>query len=272
MMSAKSKNKLLLMVILAFAVFGFYSIKVNAVSAEYSQSYTSDNKLSFGTLVSLVDNSENKIEPTSISNAKNYLGVYVANEGSILAINKQNDGYQVAVSGNTIALVSDENGDIKKGDKLAISKIDGVASKALSGNNVVGVAAYDFDESSSKNSVTQVNLADGSTGNVVIGPMEMEIYTVKKDVEVKPGLIGWVERLTGKEVTPFKILVALLITILLFFCVTAMATSATRNTIIQASRNPLAKPVIMRALVRIFMFIAIISIIGVVLIYVVLRA
>lgn len=271
-MKANKKTGLLFLAIVAVAVIGLRSSVVYGVAAEYSKSYKSNQSLTFGTLVSIVDGSSDTIQPTTLANSKNFLGVYVGEQGSTIALNKQQDSAQVAISGDTIALVSNENGDIHKGDKLAVSRIDGVASKARENIAVVGIALADFDENESKNTKLNITLADGASKDVTIGPVEMEIYTLKKDSVSQPGLVGWIERVTGKEVTPLKMIIAFLITVLLIFSITIMTYSAIRNTIVQASRNPLAKPVIMQALVRIFMFIAIISIIGVGLIYLVLKA
>ena len=213
---------------------------VIAVSAEYTQAYNSDEPLSFGTLVSLKDLAGDTIEPATISNSRKFLGVYVEKEGATVAVTKPSGDYQVAVSGSAISLVSNISGDIREGDLVAPSVISGVAGKFSAGNNVIGVALSDFDRSDPKNTKVDVVLTDGSKKQAIIGPLAIELFAIKNGVEPKPDLIGWVERLSGKPVSSFKIVSALVLTVLLIGSVTIMAYSAIRNTIVQSSRNPLA--------------------------------
>lgn len=248
------------------------SSSVFAVSAEYTQPYSSDVELSFGSLVSLKDTSGDIVEPTTIANARKFLGVYVEDEGATVAITRSGGDKQIAVSGSTVALVSTISGDIREGDLLAPSLITGVASKFDKDNSVIGVALSDFDVNNPKNSNVEVTLIDGGKKNTVIGPLVIELFAIKNGVQPKPDLIGWVERISGKPVSTFKIVSALVLTVLLLGSVTIMAYSAIRNTIVQSSRNPLAKPVIMRTLLRVFIIIVGITLAGIVIIYAVLRA
>lgn len=245
---------------------------VSAVSAEYTQPYQSDEKLAFGTLVSLKELTGDTVEPTTIANSRKFLGVYVEEEGATVAVTRNSGNRQVAVSGSSIALVSDISGDINEGDLLAASVITGVASKFDEGTSVIGVALSDFDNANPKNTKLDVVLADGSKKQTIIGPLAIELFSIKNGIEPKPDLIGWVERVSGKPVSTFKIVAALMLTVALLGSVTAMAYSAIRNTIVQSGRNPLAKPVIMRTLLRVMFMIVGITLAGVVLIYAVLRA
>lgn len=251
----------------------FMTSAAGAVSADFAQSYTTTQNISFGTFVSHVDGSENKIEPMSSSNLVRYVGVYIGDEGATLAVNKQVAKSQVAVSGNAVALVTSVAGDVKKGDLLAVSSIVGVAEKANTGASIVGIAREDFNNSNPKNSNVNVSLSSGETKVATIGPLEIEIYTAKQNesLEAKPGIVSWLERMAGKQITPFKFIAILIIIALLLTSITVMAYAAISNTIVQASRNPLAKPVIMHALSRIFAIIGVVVVAGLVLIYVVLK-
>lgn len=54
----------------------------------------------------------------------------------------------IALDGRVPLKVSNENGPIKKGDKLAASNIPGVAAKAIKSGETIGTALEDFDETS----------------------------------------------------------------------------------------------------------------------------
>lgn len=266
------KNLLLTLLVAALAAAVFGCDHARAVSAEYAQSYSSDKNLAFGTLVSLVSDGKTRVEPTTIANVQNYLGVYVADQSVTLAVDKLDGEKQIAVSGNTIALVSSVAGEIKEGDMLGASVVAGVASRASDNVSLVGVAQSDFSESSSKNSKIQITLGDGTKKEVVIGPLAIKIFASKNGASSKPVIIGWIEQASGKQVSTFKLVVILVVAVLLIGSVTTMAYAAIRTTIVQSSRNPLARPVIVHTLLRIVIIIAAIAFAGVVVVYAVLKA
>ena len=247
------------------------SASVLAVSAEYTQSYVAEQKMSFGTLVSLEKGSESRVVIATASNAPNFIGVSVNGSDSTVAINKNTDQTQVAVSGKTIALVSNINGDIKKGDLLTVSTIDGVASKALNNENIIGASEADFDITATKNTATNINTTDGKNQKAVVGPAQVNLFRVQKNTYSTTGLVGWIERVSGKPVSVLKLAMVSLISLAVLACIIAMSYSAIRNTVVQASRNPLARPVIVEVLVRVLLIVLITAVIGASLITVVLK-
>lgn len=270
-MIRRSKTVVLITLLLAVLLL---PATVFAVAAEYTKSYIGDDSLAFGALVSLKAGSDTTVELTTPSNAKQFLGVYVGEDTATLAINRMSNQQQIAISGKVVALVSDIDGKIHKGDLLVASPIAGVASKndIFGRGTVVGIASSDFAESGSKNTKVTITQADGKKKQVVVGPLTIDLFAIKNGLEPKPNLIGWVERVSGKPVSTLKITAALVLTITLVGCVTAMAYSAIRNAIVQSSRNPLAKPVIMETLLRVCVIISMVSTVGIVVIYAVLRA
>lgn len=257
----------LLLMVMFFAGYA----RTGAVAAEYTQSYQSDKPISFGSLVSLVAGSEQKIELATNTNARNFLGVNVSDGGSTLAVNKQENQTQVAVNGKVVALVSDIFGPIHKGDLLTISTIDGIAAKAMSDENVIGSAGADFSTTSQKNTTQNITSGNGQNQQVNIGPLEIELFRIQKNTSGRPGFIGWVERVSGEPVAPFKMASVTVIAFGVIASITAMSYSAIRTTITQSSRNPLARPVIMQVLARIFVGVILIAIFGSLLIYLVLK-
>lgn len=260
--------------ILVLLTLGFIvaaSASVFAVSAEYTQSYMAEQKMSFGTLVSLQEGSESRVVIATASNAPNFIGVSIADSGSTVAINKNTAETQVAVSGKAIALVSNINGDIKKGDLLTVSNIDGVAAKALNNESIIGSSEADFDITATKNTATNINTTDGKNQKAVVGPAQVNLFRIQKNTYSTTGLVGWIERVSGKPVSVLKLAMVSLISLAVLACIITMSYSAIRNTVVQASRNPLARPVIVEVLVRVLLIVLITAVIGASFITVVLK-
>lgn len=241
-----------------------------AVSAEYSQSYKSNQELHFGSLVSLDKSSTNIILATT-ENAKNFLGVYIADSGSTLAVNKSDEEKQVAVNGRTVALASTINGPINKGDLLTISPIGGVAALASESDQVIGSANTAFDEANIKNTKTEIITAGGNKKETIIGPIEIDLFRIQKNTATSQGLLDKLEQTTGKPISTLKLVMIALLSVALIGAIGSMSYAAIRTSIVQSSRNPLAQPVIMQSLAKIVFIIVLTSIVGVSLIYLVIR-
>ena len=249
----------------------FFTGNVFAVSAEYTQSYSSDQKLYFGSLVSLEPNNESKITLANTENAKNFLGVYIDDGGSTLAVNMSDAANQVAVNGKVVALASNLNGDIKKGDFLAISTVSGVASKALASDSVIGSANTDFDENNPKNTRTEIINSDGLKREIVVGPIEIDLFKIQKNTSFQPGILQKLEQSIGKPISSLKLVLITLLSLAIVVAIASMSYAAIRTSIIQSSRNPLAQPVIMQSLAKTIFIIVLTGIIGFSLIYLVIR-
>lgn len=261
----------LCLIILGIAFTTLISAKVSAVSAEYSQSYRSDEVLSFGSLVSLAENSESKIVLATSANARSFLGVNIGDSGSTVAVNKTDTENQVAVNGKAVALASNVTGEIKKGDLLTISVISGVASKAYGTDNIIGAASTNFDASNPKNSSTQITTENGSNKQVTIGPLEIDLFRIQKNASSNAGLVGWIERVFGKPVSTIKLVMVTIISLAVVGAIVSMSYSAIRTSISQASRNPLAQPIIMQVLAKVLFVIVVTTVIGASLILLVLK-
>lgn len=248
---------------------------VLAVSADLTTAYSTDQKIFPGTLVSLSSKDKTKIEPTTKANSSEYIGVLVKNDDSTLAINSSSSKGQVATVGNVITLVSDEMGVINKGDLLAVSSLTGVATKAVGeGSRIVGVALQSFDLTSINNTKISAKISGNSSESYTVGPIEMQVFVKKNNSggDTKPALITWVENASGRPVSISKFVIICGLVLALISSVTAMAYAAIKNTIVQSSRNPLAKPVIAGTLLRVVIIISAIAITGCALIYAIIKA
>ncbi len=266
----KNKNIVFSWQFISVSAILLFSGMAFAVSAEYSQSYKSDQNLYFGSLVSL-DSTKSKVILASKENSKNFLGIYIADSPSTLAVNKSDVEKQIAVTGKAVALASNVNGPIKKGDYLAISSISGVASVASELDSVVGSASVDFDENSNKNTKTTVKLPSGQTKEVTIGPIEIDLFRIQKNTVATTGILEKIEQSSGQPISALKLVLIVVLSVALMGAIASMSYAAIRTSIIQSSRNPLAQPVIMQSLAKTIFIIVLTSIIGVSLIYLVIR-
>lgn len=77
------------------------------------------------------------------------IGVISLNPGIAISLTSQSEkNYPVVSSGNTYVRISTINGNIKKGDYLATSSIQGVAMKAEKSGYVMGTALEDYSAES----------------------------------------------------------------------------------------------------------------------------
>jgi len=111
---------------------------------DYAERYVSDDKLEAGELVTADANGVNKVR--RITSTKDpILGVVSTRPGFITGRNTQGS-YPIALAGRVPIKVSTKNGAIKAGDYLTSSDIAGVAMKAVSPGEVIGIALEAYDK------------------------------------------------------------------------------------------------------------------------------
>ena len=115
------------------ALFLFSLSPVGAASANISKSYKSSDQIPNGSLVSLNNQKTDYVIQSNTKNGSKLLGVAVAADESLLAVNPTDGSVQVATSGTAVALVSDLNGSIKVGDQIGVSPFDGIGMKISGG-------------------------------------------------------------------------------------------------------------------------------------------
>ena len=121
----------------------FYPLTANSLTS-ISQSYKSEDDLSIGSIVSIKANSSNEVIASTSNNVDAMIGVVIKDGESILSLTNKDAGtVQVATSEIASVLVSDINGEVKKGDQITASPIKGVGMKATNNIKVVGVAQED---------------------------------------------------------------------------------------------------------------------------------
>jgi hypothetical protein len=100
------------------------------VSADLAEIYPSADILEPGEVVVISDSRDGYIERSKIANDTKAAGVISTEPGIVL--NSSEKGYKLALAGKVPVNVSNENGDIKRGDLLVVSSTPGYAMKNAS--------------------------------------------------------------------------------------------------------------------------------------------
>lgn len=186
---------------------------------------------------------------------------------------------QAALSGTADTLVSNVNGTIHAGDLITASPIAGIGMKAVRPTVVVGTAQADLDSSST---VTKsVEGLNGKPVTVKIGLIPVAISVAYYSggsasglvsAYVPPILQSFADAITGKEVSPLRVLMGTLALLLGFGIVAIMLSTSIRNELISLGRNPLARTTLLRALVDIILAAIAVALITLVAVYAILIA
>lgn len=206
-----------------------------------------------GMLVSAQADSPETVVPSSLDNADLLLGV--VGQGSTLEISDTESTIQVVRSGETIALVSDINGNIQTGDRITASPLEGVGMRATENVVVVGVAQRDLDDVE----VSEREIADneGNLNTVRIGLLPIQIETIfyvgqaSGSSYVPTFLQGVADSVAGKQVSPARVIVAVILLLLLFISIVVLLYSATKSSIISIGRNPLSEKSVRKSLLQV---------------------
>ncbi len=245
-----------------------------------TQGYSSDEVFQRGMLVSLKENDATKIEPADDSNSKRLHGLVVnANDASVTLSNTDAKSQTfVATVGRYEGLVSDENGSIKAGDYISISKIRGIGKKADDkATAVIGKALVDFDGTKNVLSTTDLKDNGGVTQKIHITRILLDIG-IGANPLAKPetvNLPGFLKRATDalvhKSVSPLRVYLSLLILLASVAIAGSMLYAGVRSSMISIGRNPLSKQSIVRSLIQVIITSFIVFIIGIFGVYLLLK-
>lgn len=240
------------------SLLAFFAIFSNALlnaqgAAAISQSFqTTDTNLTAGALMSLRTGSNNTAELATTDNVQRLVGV-VGND--TLVELGSGSGTQVVTSGVTSALVSDANGSINAGDKITASPIAGIGQKATTSAQVIGIAQGGLNTSSAQTKTVQAQ--DGSQVVVHIAKVPVQVNVT---FYVPPGseasflpafLQDFANAVSGKEVSPVRVVISALILLLAFVSIAVLLYSTVRSSIISIGRNPLSEKAVRKSIFQI---------------------
>lgn len=230
---------------------------LGATTGAISQDYeTNTPSITAGELLSLSSAGSSIVEPANSTTDVSRLTGVAADKPLLELSGKGNSSVQVVVGGTSSALVSDINGPVKIGDKITASPVSGVGMKAVSSAEVVGIAQANL---TAVPTVTRsVAGTNGKNVQIKIGLLPIavvvEYYSVTSATGtassfVPPFLQSLANQLTGKQVSPLRVLLGAILLIMGFAAVTFMLYVAIRSGIISIGRNPLAERALRKGLV-----------------------
>jgi len=241
--------------------------------ASLSQGYTATDTLAIGSIVSLENNTSDKVIASATSNVDSILGV-VINDGStpLSLSNGQDNQVQVITSGMAPVLVSDINGEIVQGDQITASPIKGVGMKATTNTKVVGIAQGTPRNSSEKQSYTD---NEGNKRSLVLGEVSVLVnasYFFKQPEKtiIPSSVQSMANALAGKTVNTVPILISAAIFIVTLIVVVSIIYSMIRSSIISVGRNPMSQSAIYRDVIQLSALVLGILAVSLVSIYIIL--
>jgi hypothetical protein len=249
------------------------SVAAQSNSSIAQQFQTNEQDVTSAALVSMQKGSSSTLELATSDHPERLTGV--VSEKPLIELSNGGSGVQVVTSGLTKALVSDINGKIVAGDKITISPIEGVGMKASENTTVVGTAQTGLSNTQTKT----IKDASGKDVKVHIGlvPVQVSVafYNIndgKQSTLVPSFMQQLANDVAGRNVSPVRVLIAGLILLLLFVCVTVLLYSAVRSSIISIGRNPLSEHAVRKSLLQVGVTVLAVLLFAVALIYIVLKA
>lgn len=232
------------------------STSVQAVA----QSYNTTTPLQQGLIVQLNDKDKDIVEPASYKNSNRMFGVTVVATDAPVSLstdaNKQKT--YVVTSGRYNVLVSNQNGEIKSGDFVSISAINGIAMKADDKQTtVLGRAVGDYNGKTNSLSSSTLKQSNGQELKVGIGSITVDIAIgVNKNLRlsndgVPPVIQSLAKALVGKPISGTQLYISAAILVAGLGVVASLLYSGIQTGMTAIGRNPLARKSIMRNLVQV---------------------
>jgi hypothetical protein len=224
-----------------------------------------------GALVSTTERDARTVQLSTPSAAGRLVGVI--SKEPVVAISGEDDTVEVATSGATLALMSDINGEIKAGDKIAASPISGVGMKATADGQIVGTAQSDFQTGGTR--TQDITDASGKSHTVHVGlvPLQIDItyHIVQGSGFLPPFLQQFANTVAGKQVSLVRILFATMLMMLAIAGIFVLLYSAGRSSIASIGRNPLAEGAVRQGLISMGVIAFLILVVALLAAYLILR-
>lgn len=246
-----SRYRLAAMVAGVFAV-----IMLSPLAFALARGYTTDDvDLKTGMVVALSQSGtaeQPKVERATIDNQDKTIGVTVSVDENLLTTGAVGQEVYVQTDGETEVFVSDINGIPKRGDLLAVSPLKGILVKSDTNTGViVGTALEDFDAT-----LASTQNVDKSGVSV-----DVKVDKIRTNLDIKGVNNGAaqtdssLERLgrsiVGREVGEIRVVVALIIFLVVLVAEGGIIYGAISSAITSLGRNPMARKIIVREMVRV---------------------
>jgi hypothetical protein len=240
----------LLLIVLFFAhPFAGAAIDSSAISQGFQ---TTEKKLVAGALVSLQAGKPGTVELANTDRAQSLIGV--VGKDSLIEFSNKDNTIQVVTTGVTNTLVSDLEGEVKTGDRIAPSPIDGIGMKVNQSTMIIGSAQADLTAvKTTEHFITDIN---GKVHTVHIGliPVQVNVtyYAPTTDSAFVPGFLqDLANAVAGKQVSAIRVLIALIVMLVAFVSVAILLYASVKSSIISIGRNPLSEISVRKGLLQI---------------------
>jgi hypothetical protein len=246
-----------------------------ASSANISRSYKGSGSIVNGSIVSLDPQRSDYVQAANTNNGARLLGVAVASNDSLLAVDATAGNIQVATSGNASVLVSDVGGKINVGDQIGVSPFNGVGMKATAGSRVIGLAQTGFDKNTGQASLQSVTDKDGKSNQIAVGfaRVTIAIGNNANDAQYENlnGLQRFARSVTGHTVSTTRVVISLVVVVVSLLALITLVYASIYSSIISIGRNPLAKYAVFRTLGSVLGMAALTTLVASVTVYLLLR-
>ena len=242
----------------ALSLLMVLSVKFPIFAQAVTQGYGSDQTLQRGMAVRLKESDASKVEAVTQDAAEKTFGVVVDANDAPVTLSSDGKKVFIATAGRFDILVSTQNGEIKAGDYISISAVDGIGMKAGEKDAVaIGRALADFDGKSNAISSLEVKRSDGGSQRVNIGRVSSDISIAKNPLfkATEPNLPEVLRRasesIAGKPVNAVRVYIALFVFIVAAISSAVLMFGGVRSAIISIGRNPLGKKTIIRGMFQV---------------------
>lgn len=223
-----------------------------------TQGYGADQIMQRGMLVQLKKGDTSKVEVVKQESAEKMYGVVVNANDAPVTLSAEGKKVFVATAGHYDVLANTQNGEIKPGDYIAVSAIDGIGMKAGDKEPVVvGRALSGFDGKSNVISTTEVKDSQGGSKTVSIGRVQADITVAKNPLfkSSEPNLPAFLQKasetIAGKPVDPVRVYAGLFIFLISTLIAASLMYGGVKSAIISIGRNPLSKKSIVKGMFQI---------------------
>lgn len=272
------KNQIIAAVVGVASLIGLAGVA--SAQPAVTQTYTSDTTIQQGMIVQLDPNDASKIKPATQKSLSKILGIVVAPNDAPVALTKNNGKTQLYVAnfGQYKVLVSDQNGQIRRGDYINMSSLAGIGMKADNTQNiVVGKALASFNGQTDAQSTETLKNNLGRNLAVHIGTIPVDINIGRNPLLINPqaNLPGFLEKasqgIADKPVSAARVYLSLAVLVATTILAGSVLYAGIRSGMIAMGRNPLAKRSIIRNLLQVVITSFIVFLVGIFAVYLLLK-
>lgn len=217
--------------------------------------YLLDKSARQGMLVSLSKNPDT-VQPADTSNAPSLVGVIGSNDSNF---DVQNDQVNVRTDGVADVLVTTIYGNIQIGDRISPSSILGFGAKQTQSGWIAGTAQGSLSPSTPHAVKTTITENNGKHRTVYAASIPVLIKVAyipetaqAQDSALPANLQRLANTIAGKNASVMAVVFGFLLLIIGFVIAALITTASVRNGLSAISRQPLAKPHIVRQMFRSF--------------------